>query len=1096
MHAAVALVAAATALSLSPVHSLRGQDLRGVGEQMFGELPFRHIGPVGNRVSAVVGVPGDPNVYYIGAASGGVFKSTDGGVHWEPVFDDQPAASIGSLAIDPTNRNVVWAGTGETFIRSNVSIGNGIYKSTDGGETWRHMGLDATGRIGRIVIHPTNPDVIFAAAMGHLYGPQPERGVFRTTDGGESWEQVLFVDENTGASDIVMDPNNPEILFAGMWQMIVQTWGRESGGPGGGVHMSRDGGTTWEHLTGNGLPRPPLGKIGLAMSPNNSDRVYALIETNSNREFAELDEHQGVLWRSDDGGRSWRMVSDDHTLAQRPLYYTRAAVAPDDHNEIHFLSTAHTISLDGGLTIQRGNAGGDNHDMWIDPLIPDRMIVGHDGGVSISTTRGRSWLRPRLPIAQMYHVYTDNQIPYFVYGNRQDGASHRGPSNTLSGGSIPIGAWHSVGGCESGYSVPDPVDNSIVWSGCYEGILERYDHRTGQARNVSVWPDNPEAWPAADLRYRFQWTFPIAISPHDHNRVYVGSQHVHQTTDGGQSWTVISPDLTTNDKSKQQKTGGLTMDDAGPTYAAVLFAIAESPLEDGVIWAGSNDGLVQVTRNGGADWTNVTANIPDLPPWGTVSNIEPSRFDAGTAYITVDFHQVNNADPFVYKTEDYGRTWKSISSDIPRSVFSYAHVVREDPVRPGLLYLGTENSLFVSFNDGGNWRPLQSNLPHAPVHWLTIQEHFNDLVVATYGRGFWIMDDITPLQQLSDEVLASDVHLFQPRPAYRFRNKESAVSQPGDPGAGENPRYGASLHYYLAAPVSGGATVEIADAGGDVVRRLEGSNLAGINRLYWDLRYEPSEVPRMRTRVIEHPDVEIGDDGWRSGGETGRVAPLAPPGTYTVRLSAGGRQLSEELIVLKDPHSSGSEADIARQFAVMMELRDNADSVVDLIDEIESVREQLYDLEGRLEGIESTAEVVAAGQAIDAKLIDLEMLLTDLRLSGGMAGQAVDAKLIDLEMLLTDLRLSGGMAGQDRLRWPRRLYAKITSLAGYIGGSDFQPTAQQLEVHDLYKVLLADYETQMAEIRQTDIHAFNQSLLQRGFPVIMTANAGRTGLIQ
>ncbi|MDH5805451.1 MAG: sialidase, partial [Gemmatimonadota bacterium] len=554
----------------------------GSPSEYFEALRYRHIGPVGNRVSAVAGVAGDANTYYIGAASGGVFKTIDGGVHWDPVFDDQPAASIGALAVDPSNPNVVWAGTGETFIRSNVSIGNGIYKTVDGGKTWRHLGLEDTGRIGRIAINPNDPDIVVVAALGHLYGPQEERGVFRTQDGGETWDRVLFVDRNTGAVDVVMDPNNPEIIFAAMWQMEIRTWGRWSGGEGSGLYRSKDGGVTWEELEGNGLPTGPLGKIGLAMSADNSERVYALIETNSNRDFAPLDDHDGVLWRSDDGGDAWSMVNGDHTLAQRPLYYTRAVVAPDDQDEIHFLSTAHTTSLDGGLSVERGSAGGDNHDMWIDPLNPDRMIVGHDGGVSISTTRGQLWFRPRLPIAQMYHVHTDNQVPYNVYGNRQDGASHRGPSNSLTYGPIPIGAWHSVGGCESGFSIPDTVDNNTVWSGCYEGILDRYDVATGHSQTVSVWPDNPEGWEAADLRYRFQWTFPIAISPHDNNRVYVGSQHVHQTTDGGRSWSVISPDLTTNDKTKQEKTGGLTPDDVSPTYAAVLFAISESPLEEGV----------------------------------------------------------------------------------------------------------------------------------------------------------------------------------------------------------------------------------------------------------------------------------------------------------------------------------------------------------------------------------------------------------------------------------------------------------------------------------------------------------------------------------
>jgi len=1054
------LLAVVFLLCLSP--AAQAQEVSGVQGGMFEDLQYRHIGPVGNRVSAVVGIPGDPNIYYIGAASGGVFKTVDGGVHWEPVFDDQTAQSIGALAIDPTNPNVVWAGTGEAHIRSNVSVGNGVYKSSDGGETWSHMGLDESGRISRIVIHPHNPDVVFVAALGHLYGPQEERGVFRTMDGGESWERVLFVDENTGASDLVMDPNNPEILFAGTWQMIIWTWGRQSGGPGSGLFQSKDGGDSWERLEGNGLPHSPLGKVVLGMSADNSDRIYALIETNSNRDFASLDEHQGVLWRSDNGGESWRMVNADHTLVQRPHYYSRVVAAPDDHNEVHFLATSHTTSLDGGLTVERGSAGGDNHDIWIDPLMPDRMIVGNDGGVHISTTRGQSWLRPRMPIAQMYHAHTDNQIPYFVYGNRQDGASHRGPSNSLSGGNISIGEWHSVGGCESGFAIPDPVDNNIVWSGCYEGILDRYDLRTGQARTVSVWPDNPEGWPAADLRYRFQWTFPIAISPHDHNRVYVGSQHVHQTTDGGHSWTVISPDLTTNDKSLQQKTGGLTPDDASPTYAAVLFAISESPVEEGLIWTGSNDGLVQITRDGGESWTNVTENIPDLPPLGTVSNIEPSRYEAGTAYLSVDFHQVNNTDPYAYKTTDYGQTWSFIGGDIPKSIFSYVHVIREDPVRPGLLYLGTENSLFVSFNDGEAWVPLQTNLPHAPVHWLTIQEHFNDLVVATYGRGFWILDDITPLQQLSDEVLSSTGHLFEPRPAYRFRGKEGRVSQPEDPGAGQNPESGASIHYYLGEDIAGDVSLEILDGSGEVVNRVDGvSDVPGLHRVHWDLRYESSNTPRMRTKVLEHSHVQLGDDGWRPAGDGGRVTPLAPPGDYTVRMRVGDEESSVLLVVLKDPVSTGTESDIRAQFEVILQLREETNAAVDLINEAESIRAQVVDLRRLVSGRDGVEEISAAGEALDERLVDLEMGLTDLR-------------------------MSGGSAGQDALRWPRQLYAKLTSLAGYIGGSDFPPTMQQLEVHVGLQRQLRAAQDRMEEIRGGELAALNQILVEMGIPNVIS----------
>ncbi len=1046
--------------------------------ELFAQLKYRHIGPVGNRVSAVVGVPGDPNIYYAGAASGGIFKSEDAGAGWKPVFDDQPVASIGSLAVAPSDPNVVWAGTGETFIRSNVSIGNGIYRSTDAGKSWQHMGLENTGRIGRVIIHPKNPDTVYAAALGHCYGPQPERGVYRTRDGGRTWEKVLFVDEDTGAVDLAMDPNNSRILFAATWQMQIRTWGRRSGGPGSGLHVSRDGGDSWEKLEGKGLPKPPWGKIGLAVTPRDSNRVYALIETNSNREFEELEEHQGVLWRSDNGGRAWRKVSSIHALAQRPLYYTRAVAAPDDADEIHFMSTVHTRSLDGGKTVERLRSGGDHHDMWIDPLMPDRMIVGHDQGISISVNRGKSWFRPQLPIAQMYHVYTDNQIPYFVYGNRQDGPSTRGPSNTLTRGPIPIGAWHPVGGCESGFAIPDPVDNNIVWSGCFEGILDRYDLRTGHVRNVSVWPDNPEGWAAADLKYRFQWTFPVAISPHDHNRVYAGSQHVHQTRDAGHSWTVISPDLTTNDKEKQQKTGGLTPDDVSPTYAAVLFALAESPLEQGVIWAGSNDGLVHLTRNGGQHWENLTANIPDLPPWGTVSNIEPSRHQAGKAYITVDFHQVNDTDPYVYKTEDYGQSWTSITGGIPRTTHSYAHCVREDPVRPGLLYLGTENALYVSFDDGA-WQPLQGNLPHAPVHWLTVQEHFNDLVVATYGRGFWILDDLTALQQLNDSVRQSDVHLFAPRPAYRFLPKQAANSQPGDPAAGQNPSYGASIQYWLQEKPEAKARLEILGAQGRVIRSLpdepeEGGTgeddssrpkalpaKAGINRFYWDLRHERSQQPKLRTRPLEHSHLEMPDKGWRALGEGARVAPLAVPGSYTVRLSIGDQEFTQPLEVRKDPGSQASLDDICQQVERVLQIRDDVDSVVGMINQIEWVRRQLYDLKETLKGREGIEDILQSADELDARLIELESRFFDLR-------------------------LTGGLSRQDTLRWPRRLYAKLTSLAGYMSRADFPPTSQQIEVHELYRQRIADSRQRMEELRE-EVSAFNRLLREKGFAGILAA---------
>ena len=1020
-------------------------------------LRYRHIGPVGNRVSAVAGVPGEPNVFYFGAASGGVWKSEDGGVDWQPIFDDQPAQSIGAIAVAPSDPNVLWVGTGEAHIRSNVSIGNGVYRSTDAGRSFQHVGLERSGRIGRIVVDPRDPDIAFVAALGHLYGPQEERGVFRTRDGGATWERVLFVDDSTGAVDLVMDPGNPRILFAATWQMWMRSWGRWSGGPGSGIWRSDDGGDTWQRLSGSGLPGGPVGKIGLAMSRASSDRVYALIETSANQGFAPVDDRHGVLWRSDDGGRSWQIVSRDHTLMQRPLYYTRTVAAPDDPDEVHFLSTRFTTSRDGGRTVEVGNPGGDHHDMWIDPADPDRMIVGHDQGVSISTTRGQSWMRPRLPIAQMYHVYTDRRIPYRVYGNRQDGASQSGPSNSLTGRGIPIGMWHSVGGCESGYAVPDPGDENIVWSGCYDGILERYDFRTGRARTVSVWPDNPEGWPASDVRYRFQWTFPIAISPHDNARVYVGSQHVHRTEDGGQSWEVISPDLSTGDSTLMRKTGGLTPDDSSPTYAAVLFAIAESPLQEGQLWAGTNDGRLHLSEDGGGSWRDVSGALPGLPPLGTISNIEPSRWDAGTAYVSVDLHQLGDTRPWIFRTRDLGASWESIGQGIPEDVFSYVHVVREDPVRPGLLYVGTENGIWISRDDGGSWEPLQSNLPHAPVHWLDVQPDFNDLVVATYGRGFWILDDVTPLQGLDETVIAADAHLFPPRAAWRFLNREAPQSQPGDPGAGEDPPYGATLHAWLDPVPAEGVHLRILDQDGALIRDLGSRrNLQrGLNRFVWDLGEESSARPRLRTQPREHAHVEFNDDGWRPLGEGGRVTPLAAPGRYVVEMSVGDSVLRQTLEVRPDPTSEGTPEDIRAQVAFLRELRTTTDSVVALIDEMEWLRSALLITHARLR--EDSSHAVLARQTAE-----------------------VEQALGDLEMELFDLRLTGGNARQDTLRWPRRLFARLTSLAGYMRGTDHPPTDQARAVYQEHLERLEAVSTGFREIRDGPLRELNRALSAAG----------------
>jgi photosystem II stability/assembly factor-like uncharacterized protein len=1026
----------------------------------FGQLRWRFIGPTGNRVTSVAGVPGNPGTYYAGAASGGLWKTADGGTHWEPVFDGQPVASIGSIAVAPSDANVVWAGTGEPFIRSHISVGQGIYKSSDAGRTWTLAGLDKTGRIARIAIDPSNPDVVLACALGHAYGPQPERGVFRTSDGGKTWQRTLFADENTGCSDMAMDPRNPRVVFAGMWQIEIHTWGRDSGGPGSGLFVSRDGGVTWTRLRGSGLPARPVGRIALAIARSNSARVYAMIETGDGLPWNGKETDRGQIWRSEDSGETWRVINTDRNAMGRAHYYSRMAVSTDNDNETYYLTAAFSKSIDGGATLapQGGAAspGGDNHDMWIDPGNADRMAVANDGGVSISVTRGRSWHHVQLPIAQMYHVTTDNEIPYNVYGNEQDDPSYRGPSNSRTGSTIPRSMWHAVGGGESGWATPDPTDANIIWSsasgsGSVGGIVVRYDERRRQARNVEVWPDQANGIPA-DLKYRFNWTMPLTISPHDHNKVYVGSQHVHQTTDGGQSWQVISPDLSLNDKARQQSSGGLTPDNIGVEYAGVVFAIAESRLEKGLIWAGTNDGLVQLTRDGGKAWTNLTANIPNLPPWGTISNIEPSRYAAGTAYLTVDFHQVNNRDPFVYKTADYGKTWKAITNGIPRSMLSYAHCVREDPVRRGLLYLGTENGVYVSLDDGENWRPLQNNLPHAPVYWLTVQETFNDLVVATYGRGFWILDDVTPLQQMTPQVQSAEAHLFPPKEAWRFRDITDPVTMPDDPTEGQNPRYGASISYYLKTP-SAGVTVAIADAQGRTVRTLRGTNAAGVNVVAWDLRSEPTPELRLRTSPLFAPEIAVGPQGWRSGG--GQMTLLEPPGTYTVKLSAGGRDLTQPLVVKKDPHSEGTEADIQQQRKTLEELRKDAEATAGMINQMESARAQIQGLVRMLEDREPEARKDA---------------------------DALEQKITAIEGNLIELRATG--RGQDGVRWGAKLHGKISYLANQIQSADNRPTSQQIEVQKILEERIATCRRQLDEAAR-DVTALNETLRRRNLPIVL-----------
>jgi len=1042
------------------------------------QLHFRHIGPVGNRVASVAGVPGDRTTYYAGAASGGVWKTTDAGLHWHPVFDDQPVHAIGAIAVAPSDHAIVWAGTGETSIRSNVSIGNGVWKSTDGGETWTHSGLEGTGRIGKILIHPYDPDIVYVAALGHSYGPAEERGVYRTTDGGSTWHRVLFVDEDTGAYEMVMDPANPRKIIASTWDLELKTWKRDSGGPGSGIHITMDGGTTWREIEGHGLPTGTMGKIALCMSAESSDRVYALIETSDGVPMEGYETDNGELWSSDDGGENWRLTSYNHDLASRSAYYTRCGVAPDDPDEVYFLSSSFSRSLNGGETHVTTNflrdhnsPGWDLHDIWIDPTNGDRMLMGFDGGVTITENRGKSWFRVQLPIAQMYHVTVDNAIPYNVMGNRQDGPSMHGPSNTRTGGLwangiIPRGDWRAVGGGESGFATPDPTDPNIVWSsasgsGAAGGIVVRHNVATGQYRDVEVWPMSPNGSPAEDLRYRFQWTFPLLISPHDHQTVYVTSQVVHRTRNGGQSWEVVSPDLTTNDKSKQTISGGLTPDNIGVEYCCVIYAFDESPVQEGVLWAGSNDGLVHVSRDGGANWTDVTGNIPNLPPDGVVRSIDASKWDVAKAYITIEHHQVGDFTPRAYKTEDYGQSWTQITNGVDNDPVDYTRYLLEDPVRPGLLYLGTESTLYISYDDGAIWQHFMSNLPSTPFYGLIVQEHFDDLVIGTYGRGFWILDDLTPIQQMTDEVQASAAYLFDPRDAYRFQPRTEPMIMFEDWTNGENPPMGASLNYWLGGDGGGRVQLRIENAAGETVRTLDGTNEAGINRVWWNFSGEGVTPIRMRTKPLYADWMPMPDPvrGGGGGGFGGGGGPMEPPGDYTVTLVVDGADMgSRTLTVLKDPNSDGTLADIMAQHELVTEIKADRNRAAEMVNRIELLRRQIYDLKPVLEEAGNAESVIEASEALDQRLIEVESQLVELRNTGG----------------------------GDGVRWPAMLVQQLSSLQGGVATADFRPTDQHREVYTILDGRLDEVSDDLSAVIAGDLADFNRLLQQTVGRVITT----------
>lgn len=903
---------------------------------LYGGLRWRMIGPHrGGRTIAVTGVEGQPNVYYFGGVGGGVFKTSNGGITWEPIFDSQPISSIGALAVAQSNPNIIYVGTGEADFRSNLTYGNGIYKSIDSGRTWKNIGLTASRHISRIAIDPRNPDVVFVAAMGSAYGPGSERGVFRSTDGGATWQKVLFRDENSGAIDIALDPDHPQTVWAAFLHDRRPPW---SAYPpvtiSGAIFKSVDGGNVWNPVTAGGLPQGDWGRVGITVARGtHGQRVYALI-----------DAKDGGLFKSDDGGQTWLRTGTDPRIRGRMWYFGEVYADPKNPDTVYVPNVSLYRSTDAGKTFVaiKGAPGGDDyHALWIDPANPQRMISGSDQGAGVSVDGGRTWSSwYNQPTAQFYHVAVDNEFPYHVYGAQQDSGSVFIISRS-NDGSITFRDWHPAGAGESGYIAPDPSDPNIIYGGGTYGELFRYDRRTGQAQIIA--PDAIRNFGEAHPEHRFTWTSPVVFSPQDSHTLYFGSQNVLRSTNQGNSWETISPDLTGTDP-KASEAGPLTVENAKARGHGVVYTIAPSPVSAGQIWAGTDSGLVHLTRDNGKTWSNVTPS--GLSDWSKISIIDASHFDAGTAYAAVDRHRLDDLGPYIYRTHDFGKSWTRINNGIPEG--AYVRVVREDPVKKGLLFAGTELGVFFSINDGDSWQTLRLNMPASPVHDLVIKD--SDLVAASHGRSFWILDDISPLRQLSGEIASAPAYLFVPATAMRIRaNTNHDTPLPPEEPAGENPPPGAIFYYYLSSTAQGEVKLEILDAKSQVVRSYSSkdqpfrpptppafpaywfkpaeplSTAAGMHRFVWDGRYSTPPVPQpgYSMSTVAGRDVPREPEG-----------PQALPGTYQVQLSFGGKTYTRPLKLIMDPRVKTSPQDLEKQFALELKLSQTLQQAIQAVEEI------------------------------------------------------------------------------------------------------------------------------------------------------------------
>ena len=1023
-------------------------------------LRWRLVGPFRRgRAVAVAGDPVKPLVFYFGAVDGGVWKTENAGATWRNVTDGtSDIASVGAIAIAPSDPNVLYVGTGEADLREDLTGGSGMYRTTDGARSWRRIGLEDTRHIAAVRVDPHDPNLVYVAAMGHAFGPNPERGVYRSRDGGATWRRVLFLNDSTGAIDLALDPANPRILYAAMWKFQRFPWGFSAGGGRSGLWKSTDGGDHWTELTHHaGLPDGPIGRIGITVSPIRPSRLWASVEARDST---------GGIFRSDDAGATWTRVNAEQKFMVRPWYFSGITADPANDNTVYVLNLETWRSIDGGTTFSRVPAPhGDDHTLWVDPTDASRMIEGNDGGATISMDGGKSWSSiENQPTAQFYHVITDNHFPYRIYGAQQDNTTVSIASRS-DHGVITESDWHDVSGGESSYIAPKPRDPHVVFAGSYMGTVTRFDDRTNQSRDVSVWLNNYDGYAAKDVPYRFQWTFPILFSPYDSNTLYVAAQYVFRTTNDGESWTRISPDLTRHDAATLGPVGGpVTRDMTGTEWYGTIFALAESPLKAGELWAGSDDGLIHLSRNGGATWTDVTP--PALKQFTRVSIIEPSHFDAATAYVAANRYQLDERQPLLFRTTDYGKSWTQITTGMPAT--AYTRSIREDPVRRGLLFAGTESGVWVSFDDGGHWQSLQLNLPRSSVRDLTI--HGADLIVATHGRAFWSLDDIAPLRQIADSIRHASVFLFAPEPAVRFLGGSGHQVN-----AGDNPPDGAIVDYWLREQPHDSVTLTVLDSTGAVVRRFtsgratdtastqrdstaeDSSSYApsdsivaaheGANRFVWNLRAEPAH--KLDSVVV--------DEGMLDG-------PQVVPGTYTVRLTVGTTTVERRLQVAEDPRVNTSPSDLAAEYALALQVRDAIDSTVMSVQRIESIQEQLRHRSIQAKHMPYEARVSAAADTLVAQLDSVRFALA-----------AVESH-----------------ADEITLNYPIKLYNKLLTLNVMVQGADAAPTPAQRAVYAELSGKVTEQLARLRAIEQVRLAAFDTLIRTLQISAIVPAGRSQT----